>query len=160
MSAPNQSKNLKVGVLVASLPVVMLGLAYAAVPLYAMFCQATGYGGTTQRVVKASDVVLERTVTVLFDANTGGHMPWIFEPVQRSIDVRLGENAIAYYRATNTSSKTVKGTATFNVDPALAADRDARTIQTIVLSYTFFPSVETAAPAAVAVPAPSAAKGT
>ena len=196
MSAPNQSKNLKVGVLVASLPVVMLGLAYAAVPLYAMFCQATGYGGTTQRVVKASDVVLERTVTVLFDANTGGHMPWIFEPVQRSIDVKLGENAIAYYRATNTSSKTVKGTATFNVDPpaagihfnkiacfcfteqtlepgqsvempvtfyvdpALAADRDARTIQTIVLSYTFFPSVETAAPAAVAVPAPSAAKGT
>jgi cytochrome c oxidase assembly protein subunit 11 len=103
-----------------SLAVSMVGLAYAAVPLYAMFCQATGYGGTTQRVVKGSNVVLERSIQVLFDGNVGGHLPWTFEPVQRAMDVKLGETAMAFYRATNTSNKPVSGTAAFNVDPPAA----------------------------------------
>ena len=59
----------------------MVGMAYAAVPLYAMFCQVTGYGGTTQRVEQYSDRILDRTITVRFDANVSGGMPWDFQPV-------------------------------------------------------------------------------
>lgn len=187
-------KNLRLGLICASLPVVMLGLAYASVPLYAMFCQATGYGGTTQRVAKASNVVLERTVTVLFDGNVNGALPWKFEPVQRTIDVRLGETAMAFYRATNTSDHAVTGRAVYNVapeaagihfskiacfcfteqtlqpgetvempvtffvDPALATDKDAQTINTIVLSYTF--SLLPDKPATAAKAAEGAPKGT
>jgi cytochrome c oxidase assembly protein subunit 11 len=110
-----ERKNLRVGIMCASMAVGMVGLAYAAVPLYAMFCQVTGYGGTTQRVVKPSDTVLDRTVKVLFDANVGSNLPWKFEPVQRTIDVKLGETALAFYRATNTSDRVVRGTAAFNV---------------------------------------------
>jgi cytochrome c oxidase assembly protein subunit 11 len=113
-------RNNRLGLKIAVLPFAMLGLAYAAVPLYAMFCQVTGYGGTTQRVVKASDTVIERSVKVLFDANVGSNLPWKFEPVQRTIDVKLGETALAFYRATNLSDKVVRGTAAFNVDPPAA----------------------------------------
>jgi cytochrome c oxidase assembly protein subunit 11 len=193
--SPEQRKNIKVGVLAAALPVLMLGLAYASVPLYQMFCQATGYGGTTQRATKASDVILDRTVSILFDANVGGQLPWTFEPVQRRMDVKLGENALAFYRATNRSDKPVTGRAVYNVapeaagihfskiacfcfteqtlqpgesvempvsffvDPALATDKDANTISTIVLSYTFTPFAP-AIPATAAKPADGAAKGT
>jgi cytochrome c oxidase assembly protein subunit 11 len=115
-----ERNNLRVGVMCASMAVGMVALAYAAVPLYAMFCQVTGYGGTTQRVVKPSDVVIDRTVKVLFDANVGNNLPWKFEPVQRTLDVKLGETALAFYRATNTSDKVVRGTAAFNVDPPAA----------------------------------------
>ena len=172
------SRNHRVAGLAGALAVTMLGAAYAAVPLYYMFCQATGYGGTTQRAAKSSAVVLDRVVTVLFDANTGGGLPWTFEPVQRTIDVKLGENAMAFFRATNHSDKPVTGRAVYNVapeaagihfnkiacfcfteqtlqpgetvempvtffvDPALATDRDASSIQRIVLSYTFTPMTE------------------
>jgi len=115
-----QSRNLRSGLLFAALPFAMLGLAYASVPLYRMFCQATGYGGTTQRVVNTSAVVLDRTVQVLFDANTSGNLPWSFEPVLRRLDVKLGETSMAYFRATNTSNHKITGTATFNVDPPAA----------------------------------------
>ena len=98
----------------------MLGAAYAAVPLYRLFCQLTGYDGTTMRAARPSNVVLDRTITVRFDANVGPHMPWRFEPVQRSLKVRLGENALAVYRATNPTDRPVTGTATFNVTPELA----------------------------------------
>jgi cytochrome c oxidase assembly protein subunit 11 len=118
--ATRQQSNLKVAVFAGALPIAMLGLAYAAVPLYAMFCAATGYGGTTQRAAKSSDVVIDRTVTVLFDANVAGNLAWTFEPVQRTLDVKLGENAIAFYRATNTSDKPVTGRAVYNVAPEAA----------------------------------------
>ena len=68
----------------------MIGLAYASVPLYAMFCQATGYNGTTQRASTPSSIVLDRTVTVMFDSNVNGTLPWTFEPVQRTIEIKLG----------------------------------------------------------------------
>lgn len=98
----------------------MLGAAYAAVPLYRLFCQLTGYGGTAMRAAGPSDVVLDRTLTVRFDANVGPHMPWRFEPVQRTLNVRVGETALAVYRATNPTDRPVTGTATFNVTPELA----------------------------------------
>ena len=117
LSAALNRRHRKVGMMAAGGALFMLGLAFAAVPLYRIFCQMTGYAGTTQRAVKASDTVLERTVTVRFDATVGPSLPWTFEPVQREVKVKFGETALAFYRATNTSSKPVVGTASFNVTP-------------------------------------------
>lgn len=98
----------------------MIGLSFAAVPLYRLYCQVTGYAGTTQRAEKPSDVVLDRTVKIHFDANVAPDLPWSFEPVQRTLDVKIGESALAFYRATNTSSEPITGTAVFNVTPEAA----------------------------------------
>ncbi len=95
----------------------MGALTYAAVPLYQMFCQVTGFGGTTQRADAAPGVVLDRTITVRFDSNVAPGLAWKFEPVQRTIDVKLGQEMLAFYTATNTSDKPVTGTASFNVSP-------------------------------------------
>ncbi|WEX87852.1 cytochrome c oxidase assembly protein [Sinorhizobium garamanticum] len=97
----------------------MVGMAYAAVPLYDMFCRVTGYNGTTQRVEQASDIILDEKIRVTFDANTSG-LPWEFKPVQRDIDVRIGETVQVSYRAKNLSSKPTTGQATFNVTPMAA----------------------------------------
>lgn len=101
----------------AAVVVGMAGLAYAAVPLYGMFCRVTGYGGTTQVASQPSAQVVDRVVTIRFDANVAPGLPWTFEPVQRLMDVKLGENSLAFYRATNRSDQPVVGTATFNVSP-------------------------------------------
>jgi cytochrome c oxidase assembly protein subunit 11 len=101
----------------AGIVVAMIGLSYAAVPLYRLYCQATGYAGTTQRAAKPSDTVLDRTLLVRFDANVSPDLPWRFEPLQKKLDVKIGENTLALYRATNTSDKPVTGTAVFNVAP-------------------------------------------
>jgi cytochrome c oxidase assembly protein subunit 11 len=93
---------------------------YAAVPLYRMFCQVTGFGGTPMRAEKASETVVDRTITVRFDANVTPGMPWEFQPEQRTITLKLGENALAFYKAHNNSDKTLTGTAGFNVSPDLA----------------------------------------
>lgn len=97
----------------------MIGVSYAAVPLYALFCQVTGYGGTTQRVDQYSDKVLDREITVRFDANTAG-VPWEFQPVHRSVTAKIGETVKADYKAHNISGMTTGGKATFNVTPELA----------------------------------------
>ena len=97
----------------------MVGMAYAAVPLYAMFCQVTGYGGTTQRVEQYSDRVLDRKITVRFDANTSG-LPWDFKPAARAMTMNIGETAQAHYTATNLFDTPTAGRATFNVTPELA----------------------------------------
>ena len=98
----------------------MLGMSYAAVPLYDMFCRVTGYGGTTQRVSQYSDVVLDRKVTVRFDANVAGGLPWQFKPVAREVEIRIGETTQAHYQAQNVFSAPISGRATFNVTPQLA----------------------------------------
>ena len=77
----------------------MVGMSYAAVPLYAMFCQVTGYGGTTQRVEQASDTVLDRDIKVHFDANTGSGLAWDFGPEKREITLKIGETVQANYVA-------------------------------------------------------------
>ena len=105
-----------------SLVMVTVGmgcLAFASVPLYRIFCQVTGFGGTTQRAVAAPGLIAERVITVRFDA-TVADVPWQFEPVQRGVDVRVGETALAAYRAHNRSARPVTGTATFNVTPPKA----------------------------------------
>jgi cytochrome c oxidase assembly protein subunit 11 len=125
MTASNEQKNTTqkaprhglVALICGVLVLGMAGLSFAAVPLYRLYCQVTGYQGTTQRAEKASDVVLERVVKVHFDANTAADLPWKFEPVQSSVNVKVGENTLAFFRATNLSDKTTVGTAIFNVTP-------------------------------------------
>ena len=85
-------------------------MSFAAVPLYRLYCQVTGYAGTTQRAEKASDTVLDRTVTVRFDSNVATDLPWTFEPEQRRLEVKIGENTLAFYKATNNSDHAITGT--------------------------------------------------
>jgi cytochrome c oxidase assembly protein subunit 11 len=98
----------------------MVGLSFAAVPLYRMFCQVTGYGGTPQRAEAAPGEVLDRTVRVRFDANVAKGFPWRFTPAQQTMDVKIGETALAFYKAANPTDAPVSGTAIFNVVPEQA----------------------------------------
>jgi cytochrome c oxidase assembly protein subunit 11 len=101
------------GVFVAA----MVGAAYAAVPLYDWFCRTTGFNGTTQVATSAPDKVLERTVTVRFDANISGGLPWKFVPEQNSIEARLGDVLTVNYLVTNLSARETVGLAAYNVTP-------------------------------------------
>ena len=154
----------------------MIGVTYASAELYDLFCKVTGYGGTTQRVEQASAKVLEKKITVRFDANVAPGLPWEFQPVQRSVELRIGETVKVSYSATNIFNVPAHGKATFNVtpelagsyfnklecfcftdtvlkpgetlempvvffiDPEIANEPDLRNLDTITLSYTFFPS--------------------
>jgi cytochrome c oxidase assembly protein subunit 11 len=156
----------------------MLGMSYVAVPLYSWFCRTTGFGGTTQVAHSAPSSALERSITVRFDANVAGGLPWSFEPEQTSIDVKLGQVVTVYYNVVNESARETFGQAGYNVapptvggyfdkincfcfseqilkagehrqmavvfyvDPALAKDAEQDDLNTITLSYTFYPSRE------------------
>lgn len=96
---------------------VMVSLSYAAVPFYDWFCRVTGYGGETGVAEAESDVILDRTVTVRFDANTAPDMPWEFRPMARTVDIRIGETGLVFYEAYNPTDEAVAGTASFNVAP-------------------------------------------
>ena len=98
----------------------MFGMAYAAVPLYQLFCQVTGYGGTTQRVEQMSDVVLDRTINVTFDANASAGLNWDFRAVDKKVTPKIGETVQITYTATNNSPHPVTGEAIFNVTPGEA----------------------------------------
>jgi len=160
------------GVFVAA----MVGMSYAAVPLYSWFCRTTGFGGTPIVAKAAPAQTLSRRITVRFDANIGSGLPWRFEPERPSIDVSLGEVATVYYSVTNLSSRETTGQAAYNVapstaggyfdkincfcfteqrlgpgekremavvfyvDPELAKDIDQNDLNTITLSYTFYPA--------------------
>ena len=104
----------------AGLVAAMVGLSFAAVPLYRIFCQATGYNGTPQRADKGADQVLDRTITVRFDGNVDPALPWSFAPEQRTMEVKIGETALAFFKATNKTEAPVTGTAIFNVTPEQA----------------------------------------
>ena len=112
--------NSKVAAILVGVVVTMGALAWAAVPFYSWFCRVTGYAGTTNTSVQASDKVLDEYVTVWFDANTAPDMPWQFKPKQRSIKLKIGESGMAFYEAYNPSDETVAGTASYNVAPDLA----------------------------------------
>lgn len=113
-------KNKRLALTVLAVAAGMIALAYASVPLYDLFCRATGFGGTTQVAAQAPEKVLDRIITVRFDASTGHGMPWHFAPEQRRIDVRLGEKTLTAYRAANPSEQAVTGTAVYNVSPPKA----------------------------------------
>jgi cytochrome c oxidase assembly protein subunit 11 len=113
---PN-TKNQRVAALAGGLAIAMVGLAYASVPLYRMFCQATGFGGTTQVAAAPTTAPTTQDISVRFDSNVSADMGWTFLPKQNTLTVKIGEPAMAYFTATNASSQTVTGTATFNVTP-------------------------------------------
>jgi len=152
----------------------MTGLAFASVPLYRLFCAATGLNGTTQRGLIAPGSVHHR-IRIDFDANTSPHMPWRFVPEQGSETVEVGARDMAFFTATNRAAVPVTGTATYNVtsyqagkyftkiqcfcftqqtlkpgetarmpviffvDPKILDDPDTKDVETITLSYTFYP---------------------
>jgi len=98
----------------------MIGLSYASVPLYKLFCQVTGFGGTTQVAEQAPVEVSEKTIKVRFNADVNSGLQWQFKPEQREITVRLGEDNLAYYMAENMAVKPITGQATYNVTPLKA----------------------------------------
>lgn len=110
-------RNLAAAALLFGTAAGMVGLTYASVPLYKLFCQVTGFGGTTQVAAKAPGAVAGRTITVRFDANVARDLPWRFEPAAASVEARVGESVLAFYRARNVSDAPISGTATFNVTP-------------------------------------------
>lgn len=97
---------------------LMLGASYAAVPLYELFCQVTGFGGTTSRVAAFKQGPIgKRTVTVSFDSNISGDLPWTFEPMQRKVQLKIGQQTLVLYQARNDGKEATTGVATFNVTP-------------------------------------------
>ncbi|GFO82907.1 MAG: cytochrome c oxidase assembly protein CtaG [Methyloceanibacter sp.] len=118
--AGGRDKKGLVALTLAGLVAGMVGLSFAAVPLYRMFCQATGYGGVPQVADVAPDTVLDRTIKVRFDTNVDRDLPWQFSAEQRAVDVRIGESALVFFKAHNNTDEAVSGTAGFNVSPEIA----------------------------------------
>ena len=105
------------GLVLAGVVIGMVGLSFAAVPLYRMFCAATGYGGTPQINSAASTTHSTRTIIVRFDASTNPGLPWQFAPEQPQVTLRLGDEKVAFYEARNEASHPVTGVALYNVTP-------------------------------------------
>ncbi|WP_340314643.1 cytochrome c oxidase assembly protein [Rhizorhabdus argentea] len=115
-------RNARVGIVALLVALAMLALGYAAVPLYRMFCQATGFGGTTQRSETgvAPGAVVGKIINVRFDANVSPSLPWRFAPEKNVARVAIGARQMAFFNATNLSDHAITGTAAFNVTPELA----------------------------------------
>ena len=110
----------KTGLALVGVAVLMLGLSFAAVPFYDWFCRVTGFGGTTAVAEAAPDTILDQTIQIRFDGSTSGGLAWEFKPVQRTMTVRIGENALAFYEAHNPTDRVIAGTASYNVTPDAA----------------------------------------
>ncbi len=127
-SVPLERRNRRVGLIALGVALAMLGLGYAAVPLYDLFCRVTGFGGTTQVATEADAdyaAAFARsagapTISIRFDANTASDMPWLFRPKQVTDTVQIGQRDMAIFEAKNLSSVPVTGTASFNVEPEQA----------------------------------------
>lgn len=108
----------------ALLATMVFGLTFTTIviipPFYDWFCRVTGFGGTTSVAATGADHILDQTVKVRFDASLEQGMPWTFKPVVRSMELRIGETALAFYEAHNPTDRPVAGTATFNVYPYAA----------------------------------------
>ena len=99
------------------LVVVMGSLGFASVPFYDWFCRVTGFGGTTSVSEVAPEQILDQTIIVRFDASKDRDMPWEFKPVERQMEIRIGETGLAFYEAYNPTDRVVAGTASYNVTP-------------------------------------------
>ena len=117
-----KEKNRRTALIVLSVVTGMIGMAYASVPLYNMFCRVTGFGGTTQVAESAPppEAVLARTITIKFSANTARNMPWRFSPEDRQVTAPLGKKMLTSFRAENPTAESVTGTALYNVTPEKA----------------------------------------
>ena len=120
-SAPSRARpgNLRIALICSAVFVTMVGAAFVAVPLYRLFCQATGFGGTVSRAASAPGKILDRTVSVRFDTNVRG-LPWTFVTEQAAQSLRIGETGLAFFKVTNTSDKVMTGRAAYNVLPEQA----------------------------------------
>ncbi|MBX7495597.1 cytochrome c oxidase assembly protein [Qipengyuania sp. 6B39] len=126
-AATLETRKTKTALLAFAGALAMLGLGYAAVPLYELFCQVTGFGGTTQRASESDAVAAERlgaasgkTISIRFDGSTARDVPWSFRPEQVTDTVTIGQRDMAIYLAKNNSDQPITGTATFNVEPEQA----------------------------------------
>ena len=127
-SAPLEQKNRRVAIVAVLAALAMLGLGFAAVPLYDLFCRVTGFAGTTQVATEAeadSAAAFAKsagapTISIRFDANTASDMPWEFRPRQVTDTVQIGQRDMAIFEAKNLSSVPITGTASFNVEPEQA----------------------------------------
>src|SRR5512134_2590258 len=116
------NKKRTTAIVLSSLVAGMVGLSFASVPLYRLFCEVTGYGGTPKTAgVSPSAGAVDRIVTVRFDSNVNSGLPWRFRPEQREVTVNLGAEQLIHYEAANLSDRPVSGTATFSVTPYKAA---------------------------------------
>ena len=168
--------NRRLAIALSGLVAGMVGLSYASVPLYELFCQVTGYGGTPQVATTAPGAVSDKKIVIRFDANTNPKLPWKFKATQTEMTVKLGEQTLAFYEAQNLGGVAVTGTAVFNVtplkagpyfskiecfcfteqtltagqrvdmpvqffvDPEIFTNPDTKDVNTVTLSYTFYPA--------------------
>ena len=172
----------------------MVGASYAAVPFYNWFCRTTGFNGTTQVATSAPGSSLERTISVRFDSNISGGLPWKFEAEKTAVNVKIGEVVTVYYTVTNQAARATTGQAAYNVapltvgsyfqkincfcfteqtfapgekrelavvfyvDPKLAENHDYDELNSLTLSYTFYP-VRDPEPKPIAATEPDKRKG-
>ena len=115
------AKNRRIVLICSGVVLGMTGLSFAAVPLYDMFCKATGFGGTPMVGTAGASRVIDRTIAVRFDANVSPALGWRFDAEQTEITARVGETQTVFYKITNTSSRPATGIATYNVQPSQAA---------------------------------------
>ncbi|WP_106745639.1 cytochrome c oxidase assembly protein [Yoonia maritima] len=114
---PNLPATQRTALMASAVVVMMGGLAYASVPFYDWFCRVTGFGGITNVADAGSDVILDQTIKVRFDASTDRDMPWSFSPEVREMELRIGETGLAYYEAHNPLDVPIAGQAAYNVTP-------------------------------------------
>lgn len=174
--SPSNSGNRRIAIACGGLVIAMVGLAYAAVPFYDLFCRVTGFDGTPVVSAIPSEKVLDRTISVRFDANVAPGLDWRFSSENPVVEVRLGEVKTIFYKVRNNGLKASTGIATYNVqpdmagsffvklqcfcfteqtlqpgeereeavvfyvDPDLVKDKDIHDLESITLSYTYFPS--------------------
>lgn len=120
MAADLKARNRRIVAVSFAVAAMMVGASFAAVPLYDVFCRVTGYGGTTRIADTAPERAIDRRIVVRFNADVDRALPWRFAPGRDRIELRVGEQGFAFYRARNLSGAPVTGTATFNVTPQKA----------------------------------------
>ncbi|MDJ0943741.1 MAG: cytochrome c oxidase assembly protein [Kiloniellales bacterium] len=124
MAAPQprrpESRNGRTALVLVGLVAGMIGLSFASVPLYRLFCQVTGFGGTTRVAEALPAQIGERVVTIRFNSDVHPDLPWAFQPVQRAVELRVGESGLAFYKARNLAAEPTTGVSTFNVTPQKA----------------------------------------
>ncbi len=124
MAAPQsrrrESRNGRTALVLVGLVAGMVGLSFASVPLYRLFCQVTGYGGTTRVAESLPEQIGERVLTIRFNSDTHPDLPWAFQPAQRAVELRVGESGLAFYKARNLAARATTGVSTFNVTPQKA----------------------------------------
>jgi cytochrome c oxidase assembly protein subunit 11 len=193
-TAPRVGRDVVVASICGFVVAFMVGASFAAVPFYNWFCRTTGFNGTTQVATSAPAGTIERHISVRFDSNVSGGLPWKFEPEVTAVDVKIGQVVTVYYTVTNQAARRTAGQAAYNVapltvgsyfkkincfcfteqtfapgekremavvfyvDPSIAEDHDHDDLNSITLSYTFYP-VRDPEPKPVAASEPDRRKG-